>query len=160
MLEIDATCDIFLGNEIAVVVALVAAVNSSKLAHGPMVRQAPVGPSGSGPISEAAGPRPVQRFGAKRGRNLASAHAARGATPEERVEPCRRAVLGATAVAPEELRGPETALRQRLVRLDGLDDVENDFTEIAWAAVHEVDEAAKRRARCRRRRASPRADRT
>ena len=53
-----------------------------------------------------------------RTRNLASAHAARGATPEERVEPCRRAVLGATAVAPEELRGPETALRQRLVRLD------------------------------------------
>ena len=83
----------------------------------------------------------MQRFGAKRGRNLASAHAARGATPEERVEPCRRAVLGATAVAPEELRGPETALRQRLVRLDGLDDVENDFTEIAWAAVHEVDAA-------------------
>ena len=35
--EIDATCDIFLGNEIAVVVALVAAVNSSKVgpwAHG------------------------------------------------------------------------------------------------------------------------------
>lgn len=83
----------------------------------------------------------MQRFGAERGRNLARAHAARGATPEERVEPCRRAVLGATAVASEEFCWPETTLRQRLVRLDGLDDVEHDFPEVARAAVDELDGA-------------------